>query len=138
MNTTKLTTCEKRALSFCETLNRFDGGTVNIEWKRSKVWGYNPVIAHHGGKCCNVSGCGYDKKSTALAEVLKFLFPIGSEAYNDIAPLGGSGESTVRHELAKHGWELKCASSGSTWDAYDLTRIVEKGKEDAAQTTFTP
>lgn len=121
---TKLTICEQRAGKYCAQLIANDGGTVAVDWKRSAMYGMNPVIEHHGGKCCNISGCGYDKLSAALASVLCFLFPQGSEAFNAIAPLGGCGESTVRDALAKHGWKLAKSASGKTYDVYDLSRIA--------------
>lgn len=125
---TKLTTCEKRAQDYCANLVRFGGGSINIEWKRSAMWGHNPVIESHAGKCCNISGCGYDKLSAALASVLCFLFPIDSEAYHSIARLGGCGESTVRDTLSGLGWKLERAASGKSFDAYTLSRIESETK----------
>ena len=121
---TKLTTCEKRAIAFCEQLKAYDGGTVAVDWKRSAMYGMNPVIEHDGGKCCNISGCGYDKLSAALASVLCFLFPIGSDAYNDIASQQGAGESSIRDTLSKHGWKLDKTASGKTYDGYNLSRLA--------------
>lgn len=50
---------------------------VQITWKKSKIWGYNPHAEYwctykndelvHGFASC--SGCGYDKESTVLARV---------------------------------------------------------------------
>lgn len=48
---------------------------INIIWKRSKTWGYNPHARafigierqYYEG---SASGCGYDKRSTAAAEAL--------------------------------------------------------------------
>lgn len=121
---TKLTTCEKRALAYCQQLEQYDGGNVSVDWKRSACYGMNPVIEYHGGKCCNISGCGYDKLSAALASVLCYLFPIGSDAFNAVASLGGSGESSVQATLLKHGWKLDKQASGKTYDCYNLTRMI--------------
>ncbi len=123
---TKLTTCEKRAESFCRSLIQNAGGTVQIEWKRSQMWGHNPVILHRGEKCCNVGGCGYDKQSTALADVLRFLFPIGSAPYNEVWATGGCGESATMRTLAKHGWTMRKVANSSTFDGYELTLDVMK------------
>lgn len=117
---TKLTTCERRAESFCREIIHSGGGTVQIEWKRSAMWGHNPVILHRGGKCCNVGGCGYDKQSTALADVLRFLFPIDSAPYMEVWGKGGVGESSVMDCLGSHGWEMRKVASSSTFDAYEL------------------
>jgi hypothetical protein len=123
----KLTVTEARARAFCGTLNQYDGGEIGIEWKKSRMWGHNPVITYHGGKCTNIGGCGYDKLSAALASVLCFLFPEDSEAFNTIAALGGCGESTVREKLLPLGWKLERTASGSSFDGYRLTRA--EGKE---------
>ena len=73
-------------------------------------------------KCCNISGCGYDKLSAALASVLCFLFPVGTEEYNQVISLGGCGVPAVRDTLAKHGWILQATASGKTYDVFDLSR----------------
>ena len=52
--------------------------TINIEWKKSRTWGWNPTatarIAHHDGTYSNIgpfttSGCGYDKESTVVSDI---------------------------------------------------------------------
>lgn len=45
--------------------------TVTIEWKRSSVWGLNPTATVTDGKrrtTGKASGCGYDKRSAAVAD----------------------------------------------------------------------
>jgi hypothetical protein len=118
----KLTVTEKRASAYCDELNHYNGGTVTVDWKRSATWGSNPSITHHGGKCCSISGCGYDKLSAALAEVLRFLFPMNSEAHNAIGGKCGAGVSSVQSALAKHGWTLAEVASGKSYDVFTLTR----------------
>lgn len=124
----KLTTCETRAKSFCESLATYGGGDFGVEWKRSAMWGSNPVIAHRGGKCTNISGCGYDKLSAALASVLCFLFTYGSDEFNAVAALGGCGVSSVQSTLESHGWKLDRTATSSTFDGFRLTRITKEGK----------
>lgn len=121
MKRTKLTTTEKRALALCESFKKHLGGIVTVEWKPSKMYGNNPVISYHNEKCCNVSGCGYDKLSTALGEVLRFLAPIDSPAHMDIWTTGGVGESATMRSLAKVDWQLKTLTKGKTFDVYELT-----------------
>lgn len=120
---TKLTTTEKRAKAFCESLLKFNGGAISMEWKRSAMYGMNPVIEYDGAKCTNVSGCGYDKESAALATVLRFLFPIDSEDHGRVYSHAGSGFSSIRDTLEKLGWKLEKTASGKTFDAYELTKI---------------
>lgn len=120
----KLTTCERRAKALCENLQRWDGGTVTVEWKKSAMYGSNPSIMHHGGKCCNVSGCGYDKLSTALAETLRFLGTT-PEQVSAIWQTYGAGWQSTRDALAKVGWTLTQTASGRMFDVFTLSRIVE-------------
>lgn len=124
----KLTICETRAKAFCESLAIYDGGDVGVEWKRSAMWGSNPAITHRGGKCTNISGCGYDKLSAALASVLCFLFTYGSDEFNAIASLGGCGVSSVESALEKLGWKLDRTATSSTFDGFRLSRIGKGGK----------
>ena len=63
---------ERCFLDIYNTANT-DGFTVVVEWKRNKTWGSNPrVTINDNGKEYSgyASGCGYDKKSTAVAEAL--------------------------------------------------------------------
>lgn len=52
--------------------------TINIEWKKSRMWGSNPSaearIEHYDGTFSHIgpftcSGCGYDKESTVIADI---------------------------------------------------------------------
>lgn len=69
--------------------------TVNINWKRSRAWGYNPTVTatvyYNGGGWSEhvgrASGCGYDKESAAFADaldkcpaVLKALYEVKEKA----------------------------------------------------------
>lgn len=57
--------------------------TINIEWIKSRTWGYNPhaeaAVEYWDGSFERVqgfkcSGCGYDKESTVIAEIFnRFL-----------------------------------------------------------------
>lgn len=57
--------------------------TINIEWVKSRTWGHNPhataEVEFHDGTFTRrdgfrASGCGYDKESTVVADILR-LFP---------------------------------------------------------------
>lgn len=60
--------------------------SINVEYKRSSVWGYNPLATtntNNGQYTGYASGCGYDKESAAVAEafnkdlsILKVLYSI--------------------------------------------------------------
>lgn len=54
----RLSVIESCAKSFCEMLRRMDGGTVNIEWKKSRDYGNCPVaFDHRGQKIARADGC---------------------------------------------------------------------------------
>lgn len=48
--------------------------TINVDWVKNRTWGYNPhaTIYTNNGDITEgrASGCGYDKESAAIAEVL--------------------------------------------------------------------
>lgn len=66
--------------------------TVNVEYKRSSVWGYNPAVTVITNGESEVftgyaSGCGYDKESAAVAEafnkslgIMKVLYTLKEKA----------------------------------------------------------
>jgi hypothetical protein len=122
---TKLTKRETRAAALCESIRRNDGGSVTVEWVNSRTWGSNPRILHHGEPVTDVSGCGYCKHSTALADALRFL-PETEEGQAKVHRTGGAGVSSVIAALAAQGWTLAPVASGKGFDAYTLARIPVK------------
>lgn len=126
MDTMKLSTVQKRAKTYCDNIKRWGGKTsFVVEWKRSAMWGSNPVIDDGRGKMCSVSGCGYCKLSTALADVLCFLFEPESVEFNDVARTGGAGVNSVISALDKHGYELRQVTSTKTADVFELSNRGE-------------
>ena len=67
---------------------------VSVEWKKSRVWGYNPSVTvdawtvdADGAQECTAttgraSGCGYDKQSAAIAEAFNASPAILKALYN--------------------------------------------------------
>lgn len=65
-----------------EHAGRLESVNISVEWKKSRVWGYNPAarvaviwIDNDGNHRSGVyygsaSGCGYDKRSAAVGEAL--------------------------------------------------------------------
>jgi len=50
---------------------------ITIEWKKSYMWGTNPrAYTNYGFTSESIGGCGYDKKSTALAQALNSHKPL--------------------------------------------------------------
>ena len=66
---------ELTRLTFLMDAKDFTGCTINVEWKANRTWGSNPTA----GTCVcgigyvksgSIGGCGYDKQSTAVANIL--------------------------------------------------------------------
>ena len=50
---------------------------ITIEWKKSYMWRTNPrAYTNYGFTSESIGGCGYDKKSTALAQALNSHKPL--------------------------------------------------------------
>lgn len=123
---TKLTTCERRAAALCGYITErladgLDAFPVTVEWVKSRTWGSNPRIMHHGEKCSNVSGCGYCKHSTCLADVLRFLAPEG-EARDKIHSTGGAGVASVADALKAAGFLLEYVTGTPSTDCYFIRK----------------
>jgi len=127
--------------------------SVSIECKKSAMWGSNPsgsASVSYADKSRNIfesgsiSGCGYDKESTAFAHainqsnsflkalyVLKDanvetknhdLFGYGS-GYGILPRLeGGVGVSCFYRIFEKLGFKMDNAASGKTFDAYMINK----------------
>ena len=121
---TKLTASEKRAKAYLEESTKYDTFNFSIKWKKSRTWGANPFIGDFQDKnCVSVSGCGYCKLSTALADFLAFLFPPDTEPHRAIRRQGGAGEYSVMEALRSQGWALEKVYGDRDTDAYRLERI---------------
>ena len=118
---TRLTKAEMRALDFCETAKRYGNANFTIEWVKSRTWGMNPTFFWRDGNAVSVSGCGYDKLSAALAQLLSALGSTREECLS-IGVLGGSGESSVIDALKAIGWTLRKVAGSRNSDSYTLTR----------------
>lgn len=136
---------------------------ISMEWKRSRMWGSNPTaecwysyIDKDGNRQSNyvtsssISGCGYDKGSTAVAqclnqinEVLKPLYSKKDKAYKPaqnenetnralfgygsgygILPSieGGVGVSCYPRIFEAIGYKFNTVASGKTFDVYTITK----------------
>jgi len=120
--------------------------TITIEWKKSRTWGSNPnceaAVSFKDGtfehspiyKC---SGCGYDKKSTVIADVFNnylkyklydpklvkksdppygFYIKEGWKHYN-----GGVGTSCYHRISEFIGGKFENVASGKTFDVFQYT-----------------
>jgi hypothetical protein len=78
---------------------------------------------HYGEKCTNVSGCGYCKHSTALADALRWLGDTEDQQHA-IRRKGGCGVSSVKDALKECGWKLENVTGGKKYDIYHISRIA--------------
>jgi hypothetical protein len=130
-----------------EVAPEFKGGSVSIEWKKSANWGANPNCKFSNNSdytnyfSSKVSGCGYDKESTAIAQAfnqctsLVKLVLLGFEngiltkenAYGvscEKMPFqGGVGTDCFISSLKKLGWNMKKVGSGKTFDCWDIVPL---------------
>jgi hypothetical protein len=124
--------------------------TISIEWKKSKVYGYNPhadaVIVYKDGTrgyMYNItcSGCGYDKGSTVIADIfdatLKYKYnDPSSNITNENSPYGihicggyisfsgGIGVSCYFKIAEALGGKFECIVSGDKHDVYRYTDSI--------------
>lgn len=145
-------------ISNCGT---FTYAKINVEWKSSRTWGANPsavcaysFINNDGNADSNrtqsgsISGCGYDKLSTAVADCLnqipqikKLLYSLkndniginnrelfGYGAGYGITPNieGGVGVSCYNAIFNKIGFEFKQIASGKMFDCFEITKLTNK------------
>lgn len=118
--------------------------TIQIEWKKSRVWGRNPhavaSVAFHDGtfemsKTYKASGCGYDKASTVVADIfneyLKYKLlepglpaerPYGVHVNEKFAFFdGGIGISAYRAISEYIGGKWHEVANGTNFDVYTWT-----------------
>ncbi len=131
-------------------LNSID---ISIEWKKSAMWGSNPRATarvrtldngYNSYESGSIGGCGYDKQSTAVAEVvnqsnslLKALYTVkdanvatnnrelfGYGSGSGILPRieGGVGVSCYPAIFEKIGFKFKTVASGKTFDVYSISK----------------
>ena len=142
---------EKKLAKTLEKINAiaeakdFKGCTITVEWAKGSM-GANQAKATLSGcgyiEGSKTGGCGYDKESTACAEVLNQCLPLMKLLYNyrnehtegtnrevfgyglgySFLPYfeGGVGTSTYHNILEKIGCKFKCVASGKTFDVYEI------------------
>ena len=120
----KLTKTEENAKLLCEWIRNGLRKGIIIEWRKSRTWGMNPHISLGDEReAVRVSGCGYCKESTALADCLCWLFEPDTEAHIEVSMNGGHGPSSVADSLARHGWKLESVAEGKNSCAYIVKKI---------------
>jgi hypothetical protein len=131
-----------------ESAPEFNYFNISVEWKRSQTWGANPRAEgyDYNGRydSGSIGGCGYDKLSTAVANVLnqskglkKLLYIyknnnpeaansefLGYGAGYGILPRfeGGVGVNCYPDIFKKIGFNFRQTASGKTFDAFEVTK----------------
>lgn len=128
--------------------------SISVEWTKSRIWGMCPMadvrVCYTDNTCDNyqsgrITGCGYDKESTAIAQALnqcndllhamyvkkeanhtkenRELFGYGS-GYG-VKPYfeGGVGVSCYPAIFQAIGYEWKSISHGKTFDVYSVEQV---------------
>ena len=125
----------------------FNSGTideisVSIEWKASRTWGANPTatVKIFGSEfqyivSGSVSGCGYDKESTAFADAInqskafrKILFEnsekiAGKYGHSNGKFNGGVGTSCYYSIFEALGYKMSKVGSGKWFDVYNIVKL---------------
>jgi len=137
---------------------------INVEWKRNTYWGYNPTAEVYApnGQAANMttghaSGCGYDKRSAAVAEafndnlaVMRLLYNLeenrlhhrnpqsrrefigyGSGYYEKPYFEGGVGIECFIRILEKAGYKVISNEAGKYNDFYYAEPAPRKGRKAA-------
>ena len=137
------------ALLSIKAARDFEKAQISIVWVKSKTWGANPhgEMWATGGyfKDSGVSGCGYDKQSTSVANllnqcdsVLKLVLkkskslPYGVTVCNYTGLprfSGGVGVSCFREFFNKVGFVFE-HTGGKTYDSIIIRKMTRKEKAD--------
>jgi hypothetical protein len=117
----------------------------SVEWKKNSTWGSNPTASatikttsgYHRLSSSSISGCGYDKESTAIAQALnscpafiKMLFKLqdhdmkglyGFRQFHDSympSLSGGVGTSCYYSIFEALGFKMEKVASGKSFDSW--------------------
>lgn len=113
---------------------------IDVEWKKSAVWGYNPTAEITGQQrrtSGHASGCGYDKQSAAIAsaanvnpEIMRILykhaenggvFPYSVNTWAGLPYFdGGCGVSCFYNVFDACGYSWVDVAHGKIYDVYRL------------------
>ena len=148
---------KKHLKTISESLS-FKSATITVEWKKSSTWRMNPTarveIRDSKGNFSqfdsgSISGCGYDKLSTAIADVLnqssavlkplyalknkntntnkqnRDIFGYGS-GYGLLPSIeGGVGVSCYPSIFKSIGYTFKNTASGNSFDVFTITKGIK-------------
>lgn len=122
MNRQPKTVMEKRAHEWCDDLKQSGSAHFTIEWVKSRIWGRCArIMDHWNRKMAHAGGCGYDKESAVLAELLCWLD-------DKISGCSGAGVSTVQQKCKSAGWHLEKVAWTKDTNTYVIRRIDASNK----------
>jgi hypothetical protein len=154
---------QQTKLVFSENLQPIDSITITVDWKKSQMWGMNPnaecFISGLGTlKSGSVSGCGYDKLSTAVSNILnqipqflQLMYIVKNKNYKKsnreclgygsgygILPTfeGGVGVGCYDRIFTNIGYKFETVSSGKTFDVFRISKISRKEQKDKLQRLY--
>lgn len=125
---------------------------LDVEWKRSAIWGYNPSVNmqwrdaeghwHFLEKAGSASGCGYDKHSAAVASALnrfknlrysirkrdfrKAPYGIHKCDFGYSAFEGGVGMECYPKIFQWLGFEMRHVANSNTYDKWVIVKKSER------------
>lgn len=132
-----------------EQANDFTYFNISVEWKKSSMWGSNPRgdgFDYNGRyNSGSIGGCGYDKLSTAVANVLNQSLALKKAMYllkekNIDKPLrelfgygsgygilptfeGGVGVSCYPRIFETIGFNFRQTGNGKMYDSFEVTKV---------------
>lgn len=122
----RLSKLEQAARDFCERLpeyRRDHAVPFRVIWTKSRTWGHCPSVETLGEeRLAYVSGCGFDKLSAALSQVLRFLPGLSVDGRQGIERANSAGFPALESACARAGWELRQVYSGKAEDGFTIRR----------------
>lgn len=122
----RLSKLEQAARDFCERLPEYEQGYAvpfRVVWVKSRTWGNCPSVETLGEeRLAYVKGCGFDKLSAGLSQVLRFLPGLSVDERRGIERANSAGLASVVSACAAAGWELRQVYSGKAEDGFTIRR----------------
>jgi hypothetical protein len=132
--------------------------TINVEWTKSRTWGANPKAninfctvepgSYQYLQGSSVSGCGYCKQSTAVAEVLNMCTPALKLVLKNAKKLpygvqldcgnlprfnGGVGVECYVRFFNTVGYDMKKTGNGKMFDSWTIEKMSNARKKEYKQ-----
>lgn len=136
-------TCQLQKIEAAENAPDLEDLAVAVKWTKNRTWGMNPTATATVNHSCDVntvgraSGCGYDKRSAAIASalndqpsVMKILyahaeqgkaFPNSVHVFAGVPYFeGGCGVSCFRNVFEACGYEWEELANHNNFELYEM------------------